>query len=64
MKGDAMQTQPIQSEADLQDAFKRLEPIFQAGEETPEFAEMQALVTQIEAYENQHHPIGKTSPTR
>lgn len=59
-----MQTQPIQSEADLQDAFKRLEPIFQAGEETPEFAEMQALVTQIEAYENQHHLIGKASPTR
>jgi HTH-type transcriptional regulator / antitoxin HigA len=63
-----MQPQPIQSEADLQDAFKRLKAIFQAEEGTPEFAEMQALVTQIEVYENKHpsadsstlSPIGNT----
>jgi HTH-type transcriptional regulator/antitoxin HigA len=62
-KGTDMQPQPIQSEADLQDAFKRLEAIFQAEEGTPEFAEMQALVTQIEVYENKHHPISTASPS-
>ncbi|WP_310460181.1 addiction module antidote protein [Sphaerotilus sp.] len=56
-----MQTQPIQSEADLQDAFKRLEAIFQAEEGTPEFAEMQALATRIEVYERTHHPISTAS---
>ena len=56
-----MQTQPIQSEADLQDAFERLETIFQAEEGTPDFAEMQALATRIEVYESTHHPINTAS---
>lgn len=47
-----MQPHVIQSEAELQEAFKQLEAIFQAEEGTREFAEMQALVTRIEVYEN------------
>lgn len=52
-----MQPHAIQSEAELQEAFKQLEAIFQAEEGTPEFAEMQALVTRIEVYERAHHTV-------
>lgn len=57
-----MYIKPIRNDADLQDAFKRLEVIFQAAEGTPEFDEMEVLVTLIEVYENKHHPIHAASP--
>lgn len=57
-----MYIKPIRNDVDLQDAFKRLEVIFQAEEGTPEFDEMEVLVTLIEVYENKHHPIHAASP--
>jgi HTH-type transcriptional regulator / antitoxin HigA len=57
-----MYIKPIRNDADLQDAFKRLEVIFQAAEGTPEFDEMEVLVTLIEVYENKHYPINAASP--
>ena len=57
-----MYIKPIRNDADLQDTFKRLETIFQAAEGTPEFDEMEVLVTLVEVYENKHHPINAASP--
>ena len=57
-----MNIKPIRSDDDLRAAFKRLEPIFQAQEGTPEADEMEVLVTLIEAYEHRHFPIGPADP--
>lgn len=57
-----MNIKPIRSDDDLQQAFQRLEAIFQADEATPEADEMEVLVTLIEAYENKHYPIAPTDP--
>lgn len=40
-----MDIKPIRNDADLRDAFKRLELIFQAEAGTPEFDEMEVLTT-------------------
>ena len=57
-----MDIKPIRNDADLRDAFKRLELIFQAEAGTPEFDEMEVLTTRIEVYENKHPPIEAASP--
>lgn len=57
-----MHIKPIRNDGDLQDAFKRLELIFQAEEGTPEFDEMEVLTTLIEVYENKHFSINSASP--
>ncbi len=46
-----MNIKPIRNNADLSAAFEQLEVIFQAQAGTPEFDEMEFLVTLIEAYE-------------
>lgn len=57
-----MNTKPIRTNDDLHATFKRLESIFQAGEGTAEAAEMEVLVTLIEAYEKKHFLIGPADP--
>ena len=57
-----MNIKPIRNDEDLQDAFKRLEVIFQAEEGTPEAYEMEVLVALIEVYENKHYPMGASDP--
>ncbi len=57
-----MNIKPIKNDADLQEAFKRLEPIYQAPEGSIEADEMEILVTLIEAYENKHFPIIAADP--
>ena len=47
----------IRNDDDLTNAFIRLESIFQADKGTPEAKEMEALVTLIEAYEDEYYPI-------
>ena len=46
-----MNIKAIRNDADLQEALKRLEPVFQAEAGTPEANEMEMLVALIEAYE-------------
>lgn len=53
---------PIRNEDDLRAAFGRLEAIFQAAPGSPEADERDVLVTLVEAYENQHWPIGPADP--
>ena len=53
---------PIRTDDDLRAAFRRLERVFQAGEDTAAADERDVLVTLIEAYENMHHPVGPADP--
>ena len=57
-----MTIKPIRNDGDLRAAFRQLETIFQAEEGTPEADEREILVALIEAYENQHYPIGPADP--
>lgn len=44
-----MNIKPIRNDQDLQAAFRRLEEIFHAEPNTPEYDEMEVLATLIEA---------------
>ena len=57
-----MTIKPIRNDDDLKKAFRRLEKIFQAEEGTPQADERDALVTQIEAHENEHCGFGQADP--
>ena len=52
----------IRSDEDLTAALARLEEIFFAEEGTPEDHERSVLSDLIEAYEDEHYPIGLPSP--
>lgn len=52
-----MNIKPIRNDADLTNAFIRLERIFQADKGTSEAEEMEILVALIEAYEDEYYPI-------
>ena len=56
-----MTIKPIRNDDDLTAAFRRLEAIFQAEEQTPEADERDVLVTLVEAYENKHYDFGPKS---
>lgn len=57
-----MTIKPIRNDDDLTAAFRRLEAIFQAEEQTPEADERDVLVTLVEAYENKHNDFGPADP--
>ena len=57
-----MTAKPIRNDADLRQAFIRLESIFQAEEGTPQADERDLLVTLIEAYESKHYDFGPAEP--
>lgn len=57
-----MNIKPIRNDQDLQAAFRRLEEIFHAEPNTPEYDEMEVLATLIEVYEDRHYPIGPATP--
>lgn len=46
---------PIRTEADYQDALNRVAYIWEATENTPEFDELEILLTLIEKYESVHY---------
>jgi HTH-type transcriptional regulator/antitoxin HigA len=57
-----MTIERILNDDDLTVAFRRLETIFQAEEQTPEADERDMLVTLVEAYESQHFDFGPPAP--
>lgn len=57
-----MTIKPIRTDADLRAAFKQLELVFQASENSEQADEMEIWVTLIEAYERKHFPIGPADP--
>ncbi|HEX4420129.1 MAG TPA: hypothetical protein VH165_19575 [Kofleriaceae bacterium] len=52
---------PIRTEQDHARALARIEQIFAAKPGTPEFDELDALATLVDAYERVHHPIDPPS---
>ena len=53
-----MAIKAIQSEADYERALRRVEQLWTAREGSPEADELNALVTMIEAYEDEHYTMG------
>lgn len=54
-----MNIKPIRTEEDYDAALVRVDEIFFAERDTPEFDELDILVTLIEAYEAVHYPMGE-----
>ncbi|MBV6641020.1 MAG: transcriptional regulator [Cyclobacteriaceae bacterium] len=52
----------IKTEAEYQQALKRLDQLFDAPENTPEGDEAELLVSLIEKYEEHHVPIPFSDP--
>ena len=57
-----MNTKPIITEKDYQEALERLELIFDAKRGTPEGNELEILSILIDKYENENFPIGMPDP--
>lgn len=57
-----MAIRPIKTEADYQNAMKRLESIFDAPTDSPEGDEAEVLSLLIEKYEDQHFHIAAPDP--
>ena len=57
-----MNIRPIKCEADYDAALARVDTLMDAELETPQGDELDILVTLIEKYENQHHPIDTPNP--
>ena len=57
-----MQLKPIKNEADYDVALGRVESLWGAVSSTVEGDELDVLVTLIEAYEDEHHPIDLPNP--
>ena len=53
---------PIRAETDYQAALSRVSELMDAKAGDPEFLELDALASLVEAYEDEHYPIGCPSP--
>ena len=53
---------PIRTEDDYRQALARVEAIFEAAPDSPEFDELDVLGTLLCAYEEQYHPIPEPDP--
>ena len=53
-----MEIKPIKTEADYDAALLRVEELWGSIEGTPEDDEFEILFTLIEAYEEEHYPVG------
>ena len=57
-----MRIRPIRSEADHDEALRRVEALWGSTSGTPEGDELDVLVSLIEAYEREHYPIDLPTP--
>ena len=57
-----MDFRPIRTESDYQEALKRIEALFDAAPNTPEFDRLKAFSILLEAYEAIHYPIEMPDP--
>ena len=57
-----MEIKPIRNEKDHRKALTRLEALWEAAPNTPEYDELEVLTTLVDAYEEQHHPIAPPDP--
>ncbi|MEH6579736.1 MAG: hypothetical protein V7731_21985 [Amphritea sp.] len=54
----------IHTEAEYTTALKRIDALMDTAPDTPESAELETLVTAVEAYEAEHYPIGSPTETQ
>ena len=52
---------PIRTEADYEAALAEIDRLFDAKPNTTEDERLEVLITLVEAYEDQHYPMGETS---
>jgi HTH-type transcriptional regulator / antitoxin HigA len=52
-----MKVKPIRTNSDYEQALREIETLWDAKEGTPEDERLDALVTLVDAYENEHFPI-------
>jgi HTH-type transcriptional regulator/antitoxin HigA len=57
-----MNIKPIRTDADHQDALEEIERLWDAEPGTPEGDRLEVLMTLVEAYEDEHHPIPLPDP--
>jgi len=57
-----MDIRPIKTKADYRAALKTVERLWNAAQGTPDGDRVEVLVTLIEAYEAEHHPIPAPDP--
>ncbi len=57
-----MDIRPIRSDDDLTAALREVERLWNAAPGTPDADKMEVLVTLIQAFENEHHPIPDADP--
>ena len=48
----------IETEADYGNALARIQNLMDAAPDTPESEELDRLATLVEAYEDEHYPVG------
>jgi len=53
---------PVRTEAEYEEALKRINELFEAAEGTPEFDEFDILTILVHDYEQRHYPIAKATP--
>jgi HTH-type transcriptional regulator / antitoxin HigA len=53
---------PIRTDEDYEAACRRIDEIFHAEPDSPEDDELEILVTLVDAYEEEHFPIGMPDP--
>jgi HTH-type transcriptional regulator / antitoxin HigA len=57
-----MSPKPIRTEADYEQALRRVEKLWDSPEGSPHSDELDVLTTLIEAYEREHYPIDPPDP--
>ena len=57
-----MEIQPIKNEKDYDRALKVIEELWNAEQDTPDGDRLDILITLVEAYEQQHHPMYPPDP--
>jgi HTH-type transcriptional regulator / antitoxin HigA len=57
-----VKVRPIKTEADYEAALARADRLMDAEEGTPDADELDVLATLIEAYEDEHYPMGPPDP--
>ena len=57
-----MEIQPIKNEEDYDRALKVIEELWNAEQDTPDGDRLDILITLVEAYEQQHHPMYPPDP--
>jgi HTH-type transcriptional regulator/antitoxin HigA len=57
-----MEIKPIRNEKDYKKALKRIEALWKASPNSPDYDELEVLTTLVEAYEEKRHTIALPDP--